>query len=135
MINDKLNKLLNLLTDKTKKKEAIWNKASGNNQFKLKLPENIAVTISYYEGDYNNPESYTIVIYNSNGDAIQRYSTDEHTSPEDFELISSFHQVASDSYYKVDETFDSLIRSIESTDTIGMIENPKNEDIADDLPF
>jgi hypothetical protein len=134
MINEKLRKLITLLTVKTQKKEAVWNKASGNDQFTLLLPDNIAVTISQHEGDYNNPVSYNVAIYNSNGDVIQRYITDENTPEDDVQLLNSFHQSASDVYYKVDETFDSLIRSVQSVGTIGTKEIEKT-DIADDLPF
>jgi len=133
MINDKLRQLIELLTKKTKNKEALWNKASGDNQFKLLLPEGIVVTVGVYPGDYNNPESYNVSVYNSNGNVIQRYNTDNDTSEVDFELMKEFHQSASDAYYKVDETFDALLKSVNSQGVIGTLDKEKPE--VDDLPF
>lgn len=139
MINEKLKALIKMLTVKTQKKQAIWNKASGNNQFKLLLPNNIAVTVEFDEGDYNNAETYMVSIYNDNGDVIQRYSTDDKTPKEDLSLVQEFHQSASDVYYKVDETFDALLNSVKGQDVIGEIEKtqpgtaPPPSD--DDLPF
>jgi len=127
-MNEKLKQLVALLIIKTENKQVIWNKASGDYQFKLILDSGIAVTISYYEGDINDGENYHIAVFNSKGDVVHRYYcyvNDEHWS-----LLSKFHRVASDTYYNVDETFEELLNSVNSEDVIGTVSEE-----GDDLPF
>lgn len=137
MIPEKLKQLIQLLTEKTKEKKAIWNKVSGNNQFKLSISDGVSITVNEWSEQYND-DSYEVVIFNSNGDAIQRYVSDNnHTPPEDNELLQAFHKAASDQYFKVDETMDALLTSITGQEVIGKLDTPPtqapNED--DDLPF
>jgi hypothetical protein len=135
MINDKLKPILSELTKKTIRKEAIWNKASGENQFILILSEGITLAVSYVEADQFNEDYYTVSVFNRNGDLIQRYYTDHNTPDDDRELIQTFFRAASDAYYRVDETFDALLKSVTSEGTIGKIveKGPSSDD--DDLPF
>lgn len=138
MINDKLKKILSALTIKTKSKEALWNKASGENQFRLVLTEGIAVTVSFVEGDQFNHEYYIVSLFNSGGDVIQRYYTNVITDAEDHELVQSFFQAASDAYYRVDETFDALLKSVNTVGTIGTLveeDSKAIEEEDDNLPF
>lgn len=139
MIPEKLRQLIQLLTGKTKEKKAIWNKVSGNSQFKLSISDGISITINEWDEQYND-NSYEVVIFNSNGEAIQRYfSTNDHTPPEDYEILADFHKAASDQYYKVDETMDALLNSITGQEVIGKADTPPKANEAagedDDLPF
>jgi len=136
MISERLKKLIELLKEKTLSKKTIWNKTSGHGQFKLSISDGSAVTVTEWSDNYNT--GYEVVIFNSNGDAIERFSTEtEDTSKEEQYLIQSFHKAASDSYYKVEETMDALLNSIINQDIIGNAESPipppPGED--DDLPF
>ncbi|HTM99998.1 MAG TPA: hypothetical protein VL088_14680 [Pedobacter sp.] len=138
MISEKLKQLIQLLTDKTKNKKAIWNKVSGNNQFKLSISEGVSITINEWGDQYQ--DSYEVVIFNSNGDAIQRYMSDNSTPPEDFEILQVFHKAASDQYFKVDETMDALLSSITGQEVIGKADTyvppvDLNAGEEDDLPF
>jgi len=138
MIPEKLKQLIQLLTEKTQNKKAVWNKVSGNSQFRLSISDGISITINEWTEQYND-NSYEVIIFNSNGDAIQRYMSDnEQTPSEDFELLQNFHKSASDQYYKVEETMDALLTSITGQEIIGKLdtspnEAPPGED--DDLPF
>lgn len=138
MIPEKLKQLIQLLTEKTRAKQAIWNKVSGNSQFKLSIAEGISITINEWSEQYNE-DYYEVVIFNSNGDPIQRYTTSGETPIEDFHLLQNFHKAASDQYFKVDETMDALLTSITSQDVIGQ-PDPESATSAvpgddDDLPF
>jgi hypothetical protein len=137
MIPEKLIKIIDLLKTKTINKQAIWNKASGGDQFKLSISEGSAITINYWTNNYGNEDIYEVVIFNSNGDAIERFSTDYvGTTEEDVALLQKFHKAASDSYYKVEETMDALLESIMHQDIIGNNENSiPGEPEDDDLPF
>lgn len=142
MIPERLVKIIELLIAKNKDRKAIWNKTSGNNQFKLSANDGSAITIAYSENNYNNEDSYEIIIFNNNGDAIERYSTDyQGTTSEDYNLFNNLYKSVTDSYYKVDETMDTLLKSLSSQDVIGNNEEEeKLNNIAlppedDDLPF
>lgn len=136
MIPEQLKQLIQLLTEKTKEKKAIWNKVSGNNQFRLSISEGVSITINEWADNYNG-DGYEVVIFNVSGDAIQRYFSDGHTPPEDYELLKTFHKAASDQYFKVEETLAALLTSITGQEVIGKLDTPPtqspNED--DDLPF
>jgi len=138
MIPEKLKQLIQLLTEKTQNKKAVWNKVSGNSQFRLSISDGISITINEWTEQYND-NSYEVIIFNSNGDAIQRYMSDnEQTPSEDFELLQNFHKSASDQYYKVEETMDALLTSITGQEIIGKLDTPPNEAPPgedDDLPF
>ncbi|MGF7039112.1 hypothetical protein [Mucilaginibacter lappiensis] len=140
MIPEKLKKLIELLTQKTKDKKTIWNKGSGENQFKLSLSEGIALMIVEWPEDYSNQLSYGLTIFNEDGYAIEKYSTDQYTEMADFELMKDFYKSVSDAYYKVDETLDSLMAALSSKEVIGISEERPQENEStssddDDLPF
>jgi hypothetical protein len=139
MIAEKLQRIIELLTEKTRAKKAIWNKSSGNNQFKLSINDGSAVTITEWSDNYNNI-TYEVTIFNSNGDAIERFNTDlDGSSKEDYHLLQTFHKAASDSYYKVEETMDALFDSISNQDVIGNKQEEEKPNLHypddDDLPF
>ena len=135
MIPEKLKTLIQLLIDKTLAKKAIWEKGSGSsNQFKLSISKKIAITISEWENSYSNDIYYGVFIYNENGDSIERFDTETYSSTdEDEKLLQSFYKAASDQYYKVEETLDEILKSINSEDVIGKREESETEE--DDLPF
>ena len=131
MIPLKIVELIQLLVEKTKNKETIWNKGSMDNQFKISVSDGISMTIASYQNNWQ--DHYEFVIFNGDGNPIQRFFTDNETAVSDFDLLKSFHQAASDSYYKVEETMDALLNSIKSDKIIGKKEGNFDED--DDLPF
>lgn len=134
MIPEKLKILIRLLIDKTLVKKAIWEKGSGGgNPFKLSISGGIAIIITEWENMYNHEDGYEVIIFNSNGDPIEKFSTDGSSSMEEIGTLQLFHKVASDQYYKVEETLDALLKSVESADIIGKREESTDE--GDDLPF
>ncbi|RYE13018.1 MAG: hypothetical protein EOP34_09715 [Rickettsiales bacterium] len=140
MIPEKLKQLIILLTDKTQKKKAIWDKASGNNQFKLSISDSgIAVTINEDDSNWNRGTIYEVTVFNSSGYPIERFASDDNSNHEDFGLLKAFHKAASDQYYKVEETMDAILNSITNQEIIGKLDNSKNINFKDDddvdLPF
>lgn len=138
MIPEKLKKIIILLRDKTLEKKAIWNKTSGDEEYKLIIGEGSSIVVGEHFGNYNH-EYIQIVIYNNQGQPVERYSNEEESEPEDNKLVWSFHKAARDSYFKVDETMESLLNEISQQDIIGEKIEPVSpapspgED--DDLPF
>jgi hypothetical protein len=135
MMNEKLKNIVEALIRKTRSKEAIWNRSSASNQFKLLLPNNIAVTITLFSDNSNQNSSLVIAIYNENGDVIHSYDTEyeDDDSKAGYAMLQTLYRAASDLYYKVDETFDALLQSVNSTGVIGTSPNKTND--GDDLPF
>lgn len=139
MIPEKLIKLIELLTERTTAKTAIWSKGSAENQFKLSTPEGMAITIIFWSQDYNDPETYLINVFNVNGNIIESFNThhDGNNEPESFEMLRQLYKAVSNQYYKVEETMDALLASLQSQKVIGSADDSKNNDTIedDDLPF
>jgi hypothetical protein len=136
MIPEKLKQLIVLLTEKTNDKKAIWNKGSSENQFILSLAQGAAVSIAEWEGQWST--NYDVVIFNTSGDAIEKFGTDQQSESSDVAILAAFHKAASNQFYKVDETMDALLSSIISQDVIGTTLQPSLDAPApddDDLPF
>ncbi len=135
MLPEKLKNLIVLLKEKTDLKKAIWNKTSGEDQFKLSISDGSSIVIGKYSGNHDNLH-IMLLVFNSNGDAIERYDTEvEEYNKEEWDLVFSFHKSVSDSYYKVEETMDALLQQISSQDVIGESEKPNVVPEDDDLPF
>lgn len=139
MIPERLKKIVSLLKDKTSDKKAIWNKTSGQDEYKLLIGEGSSIVVSYDYGNYNS-EFITISIFNSNGDMVERYDNENELDLESNELLWSFHKTARDAYYKVDETMESLLNEISKQDVVGVKEDnifvpPPIPGEDEDLPF
>ena len=139
MIPERLKKIVTLLRDKTSEKKAIWNKTSGQDEYKLQIGEGSSIVVSFDYGNYNS-EYITISIFNKNGDMVERYDTENEQDEDSSKLLWSFHKAARDSYYKVEETMEHLLNEISKQDVVGIKEEKKiippavlGED--DDLPF
>lgn len=135
MIQNKLKTLVDLLYDKTVKREVIWQKTSNDAEFKLALKSG-ALTIDKWEHDYNN--YIEVVLYNDNGDKIDVFQGTDNNNEEIeiFKFLDNFHQEVRRAHYKVDETIDGFLDEIRSEGVIGkqqeIIPLPPEED---DLPF
>ena len=140
MIPEKLKKILTLLRDKTIDKKAIWNKTSGEEQYKLSIGGGSSIVISLLYGNYN-VEYFEVAIFNTIGQAVEIYNTESEAENDDTTLMRTFHKAARDSYFKVDETMDSLLEELSKQDIIGKVEvvppplPPTKNTGEDDLPF
>jgi len=127
------------LRDKTSEKKAIWNKTSGQDEYKLQIGEGSSIVVSFDYGNYNS-EYITISIFNKNGDMVERYDNENEQDEDSSKLLWSFHKAARDSYYKVEETMEHLLNEISKQDVVGIKEEKKIIPPAmlgddDDLPF
>lgn len=138
MIPERLKKIVTLLKDKTLQKKAIWNKTSGQDEYKLIIGEGSSIVVSFDYGSYNSENAYiTISIYNSVGEMVERYDNENEQDGDSDALAWSFHKTVRDSYYKVDETMENLLEEISKQDIVGTKEEsivitPQDEE---DLPF
>jgi len=138
MIPERLKKIVSLLKEKTLTKKAIWNKTSGQDEYKLTIGEGSSIVVSENFGNYNQ-EYITICIFNSGGDLVERYDNEQETDDESNSLVLSFHKSARDAYYKVDETMEHLLDEISKLDVVGKKEEKTfdlpNINDEEDLPF
>lgn len=140
MIPERLKKIVSLLKDKTTEKKAIWNKTSGQDEYKLQIGEGSSIVVSFDYGNYDT-EYITIRIFNNNGEMVESYDTDNEEDAPSNQLAWAFHKAARDSYYKVDETMENLLNEISKQDIVGIKDDstytpppvlPADEE---DLPF
>ncbi len=107
-MNDKLHTLLNVLTEKNINNETIWLKTSGDNEFKIKLSKAHLTVSQWNDGD---GENYDIAIYNANGEQIEylHVMSNDIFNKEEFDLLKKHYESVTKTYYKVDETINSII--------------------------
>ena len=124
MNNEKLYSLIIKLNIKTEAKQAIWQKSSGAEEFKILLKTG-TIAIQKYRISNFQPPSISITIYNSEGDLIEDYVIEEVAEGynEADELFTNIKRA----YYKVEETVDDILSQLDSDEILGEEE--------DELPF
>lgn len=129
MVPDNFKILVDKLKAKTTKKEAIWTKTSRSNEFKLDLGKG-AITVDSWEADDDYKQLVDIAVINEDGDRVDsiQFSSMEK---EDYKYLIELHAMAKRAYYKVDETFKTIFKELDSDKTIGTERKPS----PDDLPF
>lgn len=127
MIPENFKILVDKLKEKTTKKEAIWSKTSRDDEFKLDLGKG-AITVDRWNGEDPDEQFVDIAVINDRGDRIDSIYF-MSSEKEDFKYLVELHSLAKRAYYKVDETFKSIFKELDSDKTIGTEKKP------DDLPF
>lgn len=127
MIPDNFKILVDKLKEKTTKKEAIWSKTSREEEFKLDLGKG-AITIDRWVDEETGEQLVDIAVINDRGDRVDSIYFNS-LEKEDYKYIVDLHVLAKRAYYKVDETFKSIFKELDSDKTIG------TEKKQDDLPF
>lgn len=128
MIPDSFTALLERLIEKTKKKQIIWAKTSRDNEFKVFLEKGAITTDNWYDPDIGD-SAVDLAVYNERGDQIDRVSFFQAERKEYDDLVA-LHSLAKKSYFKVEETFEDILKQLNTDKTIG--EDRKEND---DLPF
>jgi len=129
MIPDNFKTLVEKLKEKTTKREAIWSKTSRDEEFKLDLGKG-AITVDRWLNEETNEQLVDIAVINDRGDKIDSIYF-SHTDKEDYKYLIELHTMAKRAYYKVDETFKSIFKELDSDKTIGSEKKVES----DDLPF
>lgn len=127
MIDKKYISLIEKLIEKTESKKANWYKTSAENEFLLSLEKSTITTDLWVneEGEWAD-----LNIRNDNGNIVTNLCVNRRTNPSEFALLSKLNSAAKESYYKIDETFNSILKELNSNDTIGSAPSP-----FDELPF
>ncbi|ARS36767.1 hypothetical protein [Pontibacter actiniarum] len=128
-MTDKFKDLVERLLKKTEAKTAIWAKSSLANEFKLVLSKGAITTDSWHDSN-TGEDLVDLRILNENGDIVEDITFNKSEYPNGYGMLQQLHSAARRSYYKVDETIDSIFKELDSDKTIG-----KRADESSDLPF
>ncbi|MDR2085816.1 MAG: hypothetical protein LBP72_01445 [Dysgonamonadaceae bacterium] len=133
-MDEKLKTVIEGIIKKCKERQIAWSKTSGNGFVLFLLNSTIEISRVFYSDPYDQEAHYySIKIYNNDGDQIDCLSSYEENSDSDISvLLKELYECASKSYYRIDETYESIIDEIKNSDFIG-----KKEKIitSDYLPF
>ncbi len=130
MIPEHYKSLVEKLIARTINKTALWEKTSRDNEFRLQLTNSLITIDKWYD---NQIPSMLIdmAIYNEEGQQIDKIVLD--LSDEGYEQLEVLHNAIKRSYYKVDETFKSILDELDSGKQIGRNSFPTHDD--SDIPF
>jgi hypothetical protein len=131
MIPGNIKDIIDKLKVRTENNQAIWNKSSGENGFKLSLQTGL-ITIDKWLDNQEQTWYIDFAISNDKGDIIEQIQASKAGEKNDFDYLDAFYTIIRRKYLKVDETLKSLLDELNSTKSLGT--NDKNEPI-DDLPF
>ncbi|MCD8423635.1 hypothetical protein [Tenacibaculum finnmarkense] len=128
MIDAKYKKIIDILIEKSKSKDAIWHKTSRENEFKINLKSS-TITVDSWYNDKDGFNYIDFLLRNQRGDKIGRLVYTDDAENEEYEHLSILHNYARESYYKVDETIDDIFDELKGDGKVG------DENNSDDLPF
>lgn len=131
-MNDKVVELITALQQKSVTKNVIWAKTNSESEFQVILDSGLTVTVDSYNGD-DNWHYFDIGIYNNKGERVVYLSTNKRDSIIDYKYLESLYLAAKDSYFRVDETIDDILKEISLKPIVGKLPDLGPED--DDLPF
>jgi len=126
MITKEYKDLVDKIISNTKNKKITWEQTSSEQEFKTKIGRG-AVTIEnrYYIDDIYNSKTHcrlTFSIINENGIQADSFSsTDEDEDLELYNLLKSLYDIAKDSYLKINETVESMLKELDSLEGGGFI--------------
>lgn len=124
--------LLKVVLSKTLERKTVWHKTSREEQYKLEFNVGF-VTIE--KGTVKNITSFEAILYNEDGEIIDRLLTTNFLEQEDYEVIKNLHEEARKVYYKADETYEDIFYQLKNDKIIGSDVQTKYVKGSDELPF
>jgi len=106
---DVLKKILNGLLEKTDKNLIGWSKTSSSNEYKTRLGKSSLTVDSWFNTD-NGKHYADLVIYNSDGDPIDRIAFNE--GDDWYPKIANLHELIERRTRKVDETYNDIFDAL-----------------------
>lgn len=129
-MNDaKYIELIQKLIHRTINKQAIWNSTSRETEFILNLHSGSITIDSWVNDSFDNCIDF--YIRNDKGIVIFSKLFNLSENPEEFHFLFNLHNVARESYFKIDDTVNGILKELDSDKTIGIQE--KKDD--DNLPW
>jgi hypothetical protein len=119
------------LIKKTENKQAIWNKTSSSEQFKLILDKGTIIIDKNYDRD-DGSEYFQLSLINEDGYTIENIAGYPVVNDYYFDSLHNLYFTVNGIFYKVDETIDEFLKELDSDKEIGR-EKDSKEDV--DTPF
>lgn len=117
-MEERIKSLIQLLEKKTRGNDAVWSRTSSDNEFKIDI-NNSTITTDMWTVE--NTTYYEFVILNENGDTVERIAVgDDDPFSTEFEIVTNFYEAVRNSYFKVDETIENILKELSSTNKIGI---------------
>ncbi|WP_374460240.1 hypothetical protein [Chryseobacterium taeanense] len=117
-MEQRIKNLIQLLEEKTRSNDAMWTRTSSDNEFKIDI-NNSTITVDMW-----NVEAvtyYEFVILNENGDRVERIVVgDDDPFNSEFQIVTNFYDAVRNSYFKVDETIENILKELNSSNKIGI---------------
>lgn len=107
-MEEKISRLINLVTRRTRDKSIAWSRGSSENNFRAEF-EAAILSIELYIDEYG-AYFVTLNMYNGTGDPITLASARDGS--EDFNVLWDLYVIAKDSYTKESETIDNLLKEL-----------------------
>jgi hypothetical protein len=106
-------KLVDKLLSKTMSGELLWDKTSGENEFKAEFSTS-AVTLDKFKPAESKLFHYDLIVYNDRGDSIDRIVYNPNIQiGRDTSDIAKLYKVVHNEYFKIDKTFDDLFKELD----------------------
>lgn len=134
MIPQQMQALIKKLTEKSQAKLARWTKTSSSSAYQLILGNATIIVDNFIDRDLKS-RAGSIKVVNKQGevvDEIIRYSTSAQKA--DYDQLKEIHVLAKRTYLRADETYDALLKELDSSDDVGQ-SAIEDKDVKDDLPF
>ncbi|MES2765342.1 MAG: hypothetical protein V4642_05715 [Bacteroidota bacterium] len=130
MMPENYQLLITKLTERTVNRDALWEKTSREEEFRLQLNSSV-ITIDKWFDSFEGKVYYDLAIYNEDGHQIDKIGCSDTT--DGYKLLKALHSAVSRIHYKVDETFKSIFEELDSANKIGKVSPPTHDD--SDIPF
>lgn len=108
-MRDKIVHLINKLIERNSKKDMFWSKTSSDSEFKTTINK---ATITIEKWNDEDGENFEFCLYNSNGEKIEEIHIMESQVDDNIQLLKNLYNSAVENYFKVDETIDGIIDSL-----------------------
>lgn len=123
MNDNRIEELVKKLVEKTKRKEAVWDITSRDNEFILNFDKGDYITTDNWISE-NGYHSVDLNIRNEKGTSVYSITYNQLEDSENYGFLNNLHKVAKDSYFNVEDTLDDIFKDINSNKIIGKIDDP-----------
>jgi hypothetical protein len=118
-MKEKIAQIIKGLINKTKKDQAVWKRTSRRDEFMLRFSHGTATIDLWIETVGTNITNVSdFRLYDNDGYAIYSITCSKLELPNEYLLLKELHSAAKESFYKEDETINSILQEINSNKTL-----------------
>ena len=116
MIESKVRQLIHKLAKLTNENKMDWYVTNRDTEYAYSFSHG-RVTIDRWLGQDDGSAFVEFVIYNNNGDQVERLMLCDDDNDEDFTLLNNFYNIVYKKYIKSEETLDGILSDLEVIDS------------------